>query len=75
MAEHYTLLDATLKKRHYSVVADHLQRIANQPGFHGVRAQSWTLCQHARKNGYSGELPHLYYVQKVSHGDRISVEP
>ena len=75
MAEHYTLLDATLKKRHHGVVADHLQRIANQPGFHGVREQSWALCQHARKHGYSGELPHLYYVQKVSHGERISLEP
>ena len=74
MAEHYAMLDAALKKHHLGVVADHLQRIANQPGFHGVREQSWALCQHVRKNGYSGELPYLYFVQKVSHGERLQLQ-
>lgn len=73
MAEHYAMLDDALKKHHNGVVADHLARIANQPGFHGVREQSWALCQHARKNGYLGDLPHLYYVQKVLHGDRLAL--
>lgn len=73
MAEHYAMLDDALKKHHYGVVADHLARIANQPGFHGVREQSWSLCQHARKHGYPGDLPHLYYVQKVPHGDRLAL--
>lgn len=73
MAEHYAMLDDALKKHHNGRVADHLARIANQPGFHGVREQSWALCQHARKHGYEGELPHLYYVQKVSHGDRLTL--
>lgn len=71
MREHYAMLDAALKKHHYGVVSDHLQRIANQPGFHGVRAQSWALFQHALKHGYTGELPHLFFVQKVFHGDRL----
>lgn len=73
MEEHYVMLDDALKKHHHGVVADHLARLANQPGFHGVRAQSWTLFQHARKHGYHGELPHLYYVQKVPHGDRMQL--
>ena len=71
MAEHYTLLDASLAKRHHDAVGHHLTRIANQPGFHGVREQSWALCQHARHHGYQGDLPHLFYVQKISHGERM----
>lgn len=73
MVEHYAMLDDALKKHHHAVVADHLARIANQPGFHGVRSQSWALCQYARKRGYSGELPYLFHVQKVSHGDRMQL--
>lgn len=70
MAEHYLLLNEALAKHHYCIVADTLTRIANQPGFHGVRTQSYELCQFAQQHGYSGELPHLYYVQKVGHGER-----
>jgi len=71
MAEHYVMLDQSLAKRHHDAVGNHLARIANQPGFHGIREQSWALCQHARQHGYQGSLPHLFYVQKVSHGDRL----
>lgn len=71
MTEHYSMLGESLAKHHQGVVADALTRIANQPGFHGVRAQSWALCQFARSKGYPADLPHLFYVQKVSHGDRI----
>jgi hypothetical protein len=71
MAEHYALLDASLAKRHPEAVDHHLARIANQPGFHGVREQSWSLCQYARQHGYQGDLPHLFYVQKISHGERL----
>lgn len=71
MAEHYSMLCEALAKHHQGVVADTLVRIANQPGFHGVREQSWALCQYARQHGYAGDLPHLFYVQKVSHGERM----
>ena len=74
MAELYNLLDARLAKRHYSAIAEDLQRIARQPGFHGVREQSWTLCQYAARKGYLGQLPQLYYMQKVSHGTRWLIE-
>lgn len=71
MAEHYAVLDQALKRRHFGVVADALERIARQPGFHGVREQSWALCQYARQHGYTDDLPLLYYVQKVPHGERM----
>jgi hypothetical protein len=74
MSEHYALLDVALAKHHQSVVADALVRIANQPGFHGVREQSWALCQHARKNGYADDLPHLFYLQKIPHGEKLLLD-
>lgn len=43
-----------------------LQRIANQPGFHGMRAQSAALCTFATFRGYKGPLPPLFFVQKNS---------
>jgi hypothetical protein len=71
MAEHYALLDEFLRKRQPEGVRALLERLAHQPGFHGVRNQSWALCQEARRRGYAGELPHLYYVQKISHGEPL----
>lgn len=73
MAALYDVLSAQLSKRHYSSVRDTLQRIANQPGFHGVRQQSWALCQFARSKGYDLEIPFLYHLQKVSHGKRLEL--
>lgn len=71
MADTYALLNEQLRKHHYAAVEASLQRLANQPGFHGVREQSWYLQQHARARGYVGELPHLYFVQKINHGERL----
>ena len=73
MSEHYIQLKEALSKHHQRIVAEHLQRIANQPGFHGVREQSWTLCQFASQNGYAGELPYLFYLQKIAHGDKLTL--
>lgn len=73
MADAYALLNEQLGKRHHAAVEASLQRLANQPGFHGVREQSWALQQHAWDKGYRGELPHLYFVQKVSHGERLQL--
>lgn len=70
----HRLLGEQLGRRHYSAVADTLERVARQPGFAGVRAQSWQLCEFARQRGYEGPLPHLFYVQKVSHGERVVVD-
>lgn len=71
MAEHYAWLGESLAKRRHDAVEQHLIRAANQPGFHGVREQTWALCQYARQHGYQGDLPHIFYVQKISHGERL----
>lgn len=71
MRDLYALLSDQLRRHHFGPVADTLTRVARQPGFHGVREQSWQLLQFALQNGYPGELPFLFYLQKVSHGDRL----
>jgi hypothetical protein len=75
MADCYVRLGEHLKRRDIGAVADILAAIARQPGFHGVREQSWALCQFARQHGYREELPFLYYVHKVSHGERLVLDP
>ena len=71
MAEHYALLAELLSKHHAGAVGELLQRLANQPGFNGVRTQTWELFQAARQRGYEGKLPHLFFQQKMSHGERL----
>ncbi len=74
MAELHALLAEQLNRHHHGAVAETLQRIARQPGFHGVREQSWGLFQEALRRGYSGQLPMLFYVQKTNHGTRLMLE-
>lgn len=71
MAEHYALIAEFGNKRHANSMGALLQRLANQPGFHGVREQSKRLFEEARRRGYVGDFPHLYFVQKVPHGERL----
>ncbi|MBR7918273.1 hypothetical protein KDX16_21030 [Burkholderia vietnamiensis] len=71
MAEHYALIAEFSNKRHVNALGALLQRLAKQPGFHGVREQSKRLYEEARRHGHPGDLPHLFYVQKVSHGQRL----
>lgn len=71
MRDLYALLTGQLNRHHYGAVIDTLERIARQPGFHGIREQSWQLCQYARQHGYDGDLPYLFFLQKVNHGDRL----
>lgn len=73
MCDLYTLLDDHLKHRSMTAVRGLLERAARQPGFHGVREQSWRLCAEARRRGYLGELPQLFYMSKISHGERMIV--
>lgn len=68
MIELYALLGEQLNRRQMSAVEQTLLRISRQPGFAGVREQSFALCQFARSRGYAGELPFLHFVQKTSHG-------
>lgn len=71
MAEHYLMLQNVAGRRNEQGMSEFLERLARQPGFHGVREQTRALCLSARRLGYTGELPVLYYTQKVSHGERV----
>jgi len=55
----------------FALLEEQLRR--RQPGFAGVREQSWRLCQFARQHGYQGQLPYLFFLQKVSHGERVFI--
>jgi hypothetical protein len=74
MAELHTILTEQLNRRHYSAVAATVERIARQPGFHGVREQNKVLFHSVRSKGFSGELPRLYYVEKVKHGEQLTLD-
>lgn len=71
MAEHYALIGELSNKHYVNSLAGLLQRLANQPGFHGVREQSKRLFNEVRRRGYSDSLPNLYFVQKVAHGEHM----
>lgn len=60
MTQLYAELGEDLARRRYGMVEQALRRTANQPGFHGVRAQSYALVEYARARGYAGEVPRLY---------------
>jgi len=75
IAELYALLAHQANLKYEKALEETLERIATQPGFSGVRAQSWALCQEARRRGYHGQLPHLFFLQKISHGDRLALDP
>lgn len=68
MADWYALLGDQLAARRMGALAETLQLISRQPGFSGVREQSWALCQFVRQRGYTGELPFLFHMQKIGHG-------
>jgi hypothetical protein len=73
MTQLYAELGEDLARKRYGMVDKALRRIANQPGFHGVRAQSHALVQYARARGYTGDVPRLYYVSNVPHGTPLCV--
>ncbi len=74
MAEHYAMIADLSYRHHRSALADLLQRIGNQPGFHGVREQGRALFQEAVHRGFPPEqLPTLYWLTKVAHGKRYLI--
>lgn len=74
MAELHALVASQASLRHEHALADTLARAARQPGFHGVRTQTWALCQAAIRRGYAVPLPHLFFMQKVSHGEPMKLD-
>ena len=73
MAEHYLMLASLTGQRNETALQGWLERLAHQPGFHGVRQQTWGLYQEAHRRGFTGVLPVIYYVQKVSHGEPMQL--
>ena len=63
-AELHTLLAYQARTYNYSALAASLERIARQPGFHGVLSQLAELFHAARRNGYTEAPPKLFYTQK-----------
>jgi len=63
------LLVEKCDRRQWREVERFLQHAASEPGFHGVREQTYQLCQAAQQRGYDGPIPHLYYMQKIKHGE------
>ncbi len=74
MTELFKYVTYQARNRQYNALKETLERIARQPGFHGVRTQSWALCEEALRCGYDGQLPHLFYLEKVSHGERFALD-
>ena len=74
MAQLYAELRDDLARRRYHEVARMFERLAHQPGFHGVRSQSRELFAFATSRGYRGPIPHLYFVQKMVHGRPLLIE-
>ena len=73
MTRLYAELGEDLARNRHGSVEQTLRRIANQPGFHGVRAQSRALVGYAHGRGYTGEVPRLYYVSSIRHGTPLCI--
>lgn len=74
VSELYELLATWLNRRNAAQLQAALQRIANQPGFHGVREQSKELFKFVQSRGYKEELPPLFYLQKIEQGKPIKLK-
>lgn len=70
MTNLYAELGEDLARRRQDQVARTLQRIANQPGFPGVRAQSAALFAFAASRGYNGPVPTLTSRRKLRTASR-----
>lgn len=70
-AEAHALLRDYCNRQRWGALGAYLAALAKQPGFHGIRDQTKALCLEATRKGYSGPLPHLYYMEKVSHGEPL----
>lgn len=71
MAQHHGMLRHLCGTQKWDAVGQFLASVARQPGFHGVRKQTYELCLAAKQKGYTGEWPPLYAMRKVSHGEPL----
>jgi hypothetical protein len=73
MAQLYAELREDLNTQRYGEIGRMFERIARQPGFHGVRSQALQLFAFALSRRYRGPIPQLFFVQKISHGNPMVV--
>jgi hypothetical protein len=73
MTDWYNLLATLLNRQNAKQLQEVLQQIAHQPGFHGVREQSKQLFEFVRGKGFNEALPTLFYLQKIPHGEKVSI--
>lgn len=71
MAEHHNMLRHLCGSQRWDAVGSYLASLARQPGFHGVRGQTFALCLEAKQKGYGGDWPPLYTMHKVAHGEPL----
>jgi len=67
----FGMLAELCHRQQWREVERFLQRAASQPGFHGIREQTYQLCQIAQRRGYNDPIPHLYYMRKIKHGEPV----
>jgi hypothetical protein len=73
MRELTLLVSSQAMRRDWDAVTETLIRAARQPGFHGVRAQSFDLFHLARRCGYRGEAPQILFLRKIPHGEPLAL--
>lgn len=70
----YSELEHLYRKKYFGSIKTFLEKAAAEPGFRGIRQQNYELQREAVKRGFKEEnLPFLYYIQKIPHGDLIQV--
>ncbi|MBC9070654.1 hypothetical protein IAI53_01610 [Thauera sp. CAU 1555] len=71
MREWYALLSARQATNNAPAVEESLAILARQPGFAGIRAQTFELFHFVRQHGYRDEFPFVFFVQKQPAGARL----
>jgi len=71
MADHHAMLRHLCGAQRWDSVGQYLASVARQPGFHGVRGQTFELCLAAKRAGYAEDWPPLYTMRKVPHGEPL----
>jgi len=67
----FDLMNELCRRKQWREVERLLTSAASQPGFHGVREQTWRLGLVAERLGYDGPIPPLYFMRKIKHGERF----
>lgn len=74
-AELYEQLRDACQRHHWKKIDRLLTHTAAQPGFRGVKQQTWELQQEAMRKGYPHEPPFLFYITRIPHGEPLYLKP